>query len=298
MIQLNNVSKQFAEQKVINDVSLTITEGQIFGLLGRNGAGKTTLMKMILGLIKIDSGSIAVFEENVVFGQTPTNRHIGYLPDVPAFYPYMTSMEYLQYCGEIAGLDKKLCKERANYYLELVGLENNNKRIKGFSRGMKQRLGIAQALIHQPKILICDEPTSALDPIGRQEVLSVLQKIKKETTVIFSTHILNDAEKICDNIAILHDGKFVLNGSIQEILQDHQQNQLQITLQNEADYSAFELAFPHAEIKQQQFIIQTSNLLLLQREIHEFCLKNAVIIQSMSIKQASLDDLFLEVTSL
>ena len=152
---------------------------------GKNGAGKTTTMKAILGLLKSDSGEIYVMGEKVHFGQTNTNRFIGYLPDVPEFYSYMTQMEYLSLCGEVCGMDKTDIVTRSKELLELVGLGQEHHRIKGFSRGMKQRLGIAQALLNRPKLLICDEPTSALDPAGRKEILDILLAAKEQTTVLF-----------------------------------------------------------------------------------------------------------------
>lgn len=297
MIKITEVSKKFGNQEVLRNINLTISEGQIFGLLGKNGAGKTTLMKIILGLTKMDHGSIAIFEENVSFGETPTNRHIGYLPDVPSFYPFMTAGEYLRYCGEITGLNKEQRHERAEKYLQLVGLENNKKRISGFSRGMKQRLGIAQALLHQPKILICDEPTSALDPIGRRDILEILQKIKHETTVIFSTHILTDAEKICDEIALIHNGEFVLSGNLKTILNAHQKQLLVVELQSTEDQQKFQARFPQALCNNDQLLLSSSDLIALQKEVFEFSIEQQMIIQSITIKKASLDEIFMEVTA-
>lgn len=297
MIQIENLTKKFGNQIILDNLSLTIKEGQIFGLLGKNGAGKTTLMKIILGLIKKDAGTIQIYNETVVFGQTTTNRDIGYLPDVPAFYPYMTSMEYLLYCGQIAGLSKAVCKERAIYYLQLVGLDNTKKRISGFSRGMKQRLGIAQALIHQPKILLCDEPTSALDPIGRQDILEILLRIKHETTVIFSTHILHDAEKICDEIAILNKGKIIVHERVQNLLNLHQNNELQITLKDPKNNSLFKTQFPYAQNEGSTFVFSTDNHLSLQQEILNFCLSNNILLQSLVMNDSNLEQLFMEVTS-
>lgn len=174
-------------------------------------------MKMILGFLKKDEGSIKVFGEEVSFGQSKTNRFIGYLPDVPEFYGYMTAKEYLNLCGAITGLSKNEIKNKSVELLELVGLRDVNKRISVYSRGMKQRLGIAQALLNSPKLLICDEPTSALDPLGRKEILDIILKIKDSTTVIFSTHILSDVEAICDHVVVLDKGKNVLEGSIDEL---------------------------------------------------------------------------------
>lgn len=210
ILEIRNISKSFGDNKVLDGLSFSVPENSIFGFVGQNGAGKTTTMKMILGLLKADSGSISVCGEKVSFGQTKTNRDIGYLPDVPEFYSYMRPKEYLKLCGEITGLPNEKIKARSEELLTLVGLQGINKKIGGFSRGMKQRLGIAQALLNEPRLLICDEPTSALDPLGRKEILDILQQVKGKTTVIFSTRILSDVERVCDQVAVLHKGKLAL----------------------------------------------------------------------------------------
>lgn len=216
-LEVNAVTKRFGNKEVLRDVSFQVPEHSLFGFIGQNGAGKTTTMKAVLGLLKPDSGEIRVFGEPVTYGNTKTNRMVGYLPDVPEFYGYMTTREYLRLCGEIAGVPGKELKPRIEEILTTVGLEAEKHRIKGFSRGMKQRLGIAQALLHKPKLLICDEPTSALDPLGRKEILDALLAAKKETTVIFSTHILSDVERVCDRAAMLHNGVVTLDGTMEEL---------------------------------------------------------------------------------
>jgi len=217
MLEIRGISKSFGNKEVLKKLSLSVEEGSVYGFVGLNGAGKTTTMKLILGLLRIDEGEILVNGEKVLYGQNKTNEFIGYLPDVPEFYSYMTAYEYLDFCGQIMGMEKSLIKERIKELLDLVGLENEKSRIKAYSRGMKQRLGIAQALINKPKLLICDEPTSALDPIGRREILDILRKSKGETTVLFSTHILSDVEKICDEVAFIHEGRIALSGNIEDI---------------------------------------------------------------------------------
>ena len=217
MLTLSHVAKHFGEKQVLKDVCLHVPEHTVFGFVGQNGAGKTTSMKLILGLLACDSGEIEVNGMPVRYGNTATNRFIGYLPDVPEFYSFMTPREYLRFCGEITGMPTKEIKNRSQELLELVGLAEEERRIKGFSRGMKQRLGIAQALLNRPKLLICDEPTSALDPVGRKELLDILVEAKEQTTVLFSTHILSDVERICDELAFLHDGKIAVQGTMEEV---------------------------------------------------------------------------------
>ena len=217
ILKITSLHKSFGDKKVLCGLDLCVPEHSVFGFVGRNGAGKTTTMKAILGLLKIDEGEIYVAGERVVYGQTPTNRFIGYLPDVPEFYSFMTAREYLTLCGESLNMKKDDITARTEELLTLVGLENENHRIRGFSRGMKQRLGIAQALFARPKLLICDEPTSALDPIGRKEILDLLYSVREQTTVLFSTHILSDVERICTEVALINDGKIAMAGTVDEL---------------------------------------------------------------------------------
>lgn len=235
MLEIRNLTKTFGGRAVVDNVSFRVPENCVFGFIGANGAGKTTTMKMVLGLLEADSGEITVCGEPVRFGATKTNRFVGYLSDVPEFYNYMRPKEYLKLCGEIVGLNKQTIQERGAELLTLVGLADVNKKIGGFSRGMKQRLGMAQALLGAPKLLICDEPTSALDPMGRKEILDILQKIKGKTTVIFSTHILSDVERICDRVAVISDGKIVLEHAVSELKVPHKAKAMTIDFAQEID---------------------------------------------------------------
>ena len=176
-------------------------------------------MKMILGLLKADLGEIVVNGEKVVYGQTATNCYIGYLPDVPEFYSFMTAPEYLRFCGEITGMKKAEKEIRIKELLELVGLKDEKHRIKGFSRGMKQRLGIAQALLNNPDILILDEPTAGLDPKERVRFRNLLSDYAGDKIVILSTHIVSDIEAIADEVLLMKKGRFVLQGTVSELIE-------------------------------------------------------------------------------
>lgn len=235
MLQIEKLEKSFGDKEVLKGLTMTVPEHSVFGFIGKNGAGKTTAMKTVLGLHKADGGEIFVAGEKVVYGQTATNRHIGYLPDVPEFYSFMTAPEYLSFCGEITGMESAELKARSGELLELVGLSSEKHRIKGFSRGMKQRLGIAQALLSRPKLLICDEPTSALDPVGRKEILDILSAVRDETTVLFSTHILSDVERICTDIAFLNNGVADLQGKLSEIKSKYRSEEYLLETENEGD---------------------------------------------------------------
>ncbi|WP_423188451.1 ABC transporter ATP-binding protein [Alkalibacterium sp. f15] len=217
VLEISHLKKAFGKQPVLEDVSFSVEKGSIFGFIGKNGTGKTTTMNIVLGLLKAESGEVKVNGEVVTYGDTKTNRFVGYLPDVPEFYPFLTAREFMQLSLDVSGSENKDGHQKISELLTMVGLEDTNKRISNYSRGMKQRLGIAQALINDPVLLICDEPTSALDPIGRKQLLSVLEKVKEKTTVVFSTHILSDVEAVCDEVAILDRGVIVKQGSLSEL---------------------------------------------------------------------------------
>ena len=237
ILTIKGLKKSFGNKEVLRGLDLSVGENRIFGFVGRNGAGKTTTMKAVLGLLRIDEGEIEVAGERVRFGETPTNKYIGYLPDVPEFYPFMTAREYLRLLGESLEMSKDEIEERSERLLKLVGLANENSKIKGYSRGMKQRLGIAQALIGRPKLIICDEPTSALDPVGRREILDVLLAASEESTVLFSTHILSDVERICTDVAFLEGGRIVKQGTISELRAERMSDEFTISLDSDKDVS-------------------------------------------------------------
>ncbi len=219
VVQIKGVTKRFGDHEVLRDIHLDIPEHTVFGFVGANGSGKTTLMKCMLGLLPLTAGTITIAGELVTFGETKSNQHVGYLPDVPEFYPFYTATQYLELCAVITNMPKKEQRARIVELLELVGLADTTSLISTYSRGMKQRLGIAQALLNRPKLLICDEPTSALDPAGRAQILSILQKAKAETTVFFSTHIVADAEHICDHVAMLHEGNIIFQDKLVNLQQ-------------------------------------------------------------------------------
>ena len=217
VLELKGLSKQFRDIKAVDDLNLELTRGNIFGFLGQNGAGKTTTLRMITNLARPTAGEIVICGQKVVFGSDRTNLSIGYLPDAPQFYDWMNPMEYLVFCGRLQGMNAVDAGSRAKELLNMIGLAGVNQRNKGLSRGMKQRLGIAQALVHNPSLLLMDEPTSALDPLGRREVLEIIRSLAGRHTVLFSTHILSDVERVCDRVGILYHGRLALSGSLQEI---------------------------------------------------------------------------------
>lgn len=259
ILSVKNLKKRYGNKEVLKGLDLTVPENSVFGLVGKNGAGKTTVMKAVLGLLMPDEGEVYVCGRKVSFGQTETNKFIGYLPDVPEFYSFMTSLEYLQFCGRLSGLDERSIKERSSRLLRLVGMNDSTHRIGGFSRGMKQRLGIAQALMNSPKLLICDEPTSALDPIGRKEILDVLYAAKEETTIVFSTHILSDVERICTNVAFMNDGVIALQGEISTVREKFSGNEYVFEMNFDSDADLLAQKFSELEFVNRNTLILREN---------------------------------------
>ncbi len=297
ILKISHVSKSFGNNKVIDDLSFSVPEHSVFGFIGKNGAGKTTTMKMALGLLKMDVGEIFVNGEKVSFGQNHTNRFIGYLPDVPEFYGFMTPLEYLMMCGEITRMPRKQVKEKSAELLSLVGLAGVKKRIRSFSRGMKQRMGIAQALLNSPRLLICDEPTSALDPIGRKEILDILHSVKAHTTVIFSTHILSDVERICDRIAFLHEGRIVRSGTLEEIRGMRREDGIAVEFLKAEDASRFLGQYGDGAQGEGAVVTVYGKEGNAMERIMEVLLQNHISVQRIERLEPTLEDLFLEVAA-
>jgi len=216
-LEVRGLTKQYRETRALDTVDLSVEEGSIFGFLGPNGAGKTTTLRILTGLARPTAGTVRVLGHDVTTAGDEVRAGIGFLPDVPGFYEWMTAEEFLRFAGGLFGIEKRTLDERVGVLLALAGLTDVAQRIGGYSRGMKQRLGVAQALINAPRLLMLDEPTSALDPMGRKDVLDMLASLRGRTTVFFSTHILADVERICDTVAILDHGRVVADAPIDEL---------------------------------------------------------------------------------
>lgn len=296
VLEIRNIQKSFGSKNVLDGVSFSVPENCVFGFVGRNGAGKTTTMRAVLGLLKIDGGEIDVCGERVRYGSTLQSGCIGYLPDVPEFYGYMNATEYLKLCGEITGMDSRTVKSRCSELLELVGLDKEKHRIKGYSRGMKQRLGIAQALINRPKLLICDEPTSALDPVGRMDILDIIKAAKEQTSVVFSTHILSDVERVCSMVAFLEGGKTAFSGSIEEVHALKRDTALELTLAKSEDIPSVTAAFPDSTITEGKILFSKASDKDCS-ELMAFLSAKNIAIMRLERHDADLEDLFMEVIS-
>ena len=294
VLRIENLWKRFGEKRVLCGLDLSVPEHSVFGFVGSNGAGKTTTMKAALGLIKTDAGEIYVAGERVTFGQTATNRHIGYLPDVPEFYSFMTAREYLRLCGESLHMEREEIVQRCEELLSLVGLSGENHRIRGYSRGMKQRLGIAQALLARPRLLICDEPTSALDPMGRKEILDVLHAVRGQTTVLFSTHILSDVERICTEVAFLHNGKIAMQGPVDSLTRLHGKEEFVVEAVDGQGTQQLQRAFGDARLTKEGTLVFTGGEEKMFAVLG-FIKDNRLPVQKIERIGTSLESLFVEV---
>jgi ABC-2 type transport system ATP-binding protein len=220
VIETHNLSKAYKEVQALKDLNLKVQQHSIFGFLGPNGAGKTTTIKLLLGLARPTGGSVTVFGQDSQHDSVSIRRRIGYLAQDPRYYESMTARETLRFTAHffLTG-PKAAIEERIEETLELVGLDDKADRpIKGFSGGERQRLGIAQAQINYPDLLILDEPAASLDPMGRHDVLEVMERLRKYATIFYSTHILDDVQRVSDTVAILNKGQLVAQAPIEELL--------------------------------------------------------------------------------
>jgi ABC-2 type transport system ATP-binding protein len=219
-VHVENLKKNYGAVHALDGLDLDVASGTVFGFLGPNGAGKTTTLRILTGLAHPTSGKAQVAGVDVLRDGHKLARHIGHLPEEPAFYTWMTPREFLDYLGRLYGLSAAERNSRTRELLALVRMEDVSKRrIGGFSRGMRQRLGVAAALIHHPEVLFLDEPASALDPVGRKEVLDLIENLRGQCTVVMSTHILADVERVCDVVGIIAKGKMLVQSPRDELLE-------------------------------------------------------------------------------
>lgn len=216
-IELKSIYKKYEKQEVLKCVSMEFNEG-IYGLLGKNGAGKTTLIGILLGIIKVNSGEVLIDGKDVRFCKKEFLNKIGYLPQYPQFYKDMQVYEFMMYMASVKGLSKKESKEKVDWLIREVNLwEAKKKKVGAMSGGMRQRLGIAQAMLNEPELLILDEPTAGLDPQERIRFRNLISKFAKERTVILVTHIVSDVEYIANEVIVMDDGDIVCKGNIEEL---------------------------------------------------------------------------------
>ncbi|MGP4071699.1 ATP-binding cassette domain-containing protein [Piscibacillus sp. B03] len=296
LLQAHHLTKKYKDHHVIQDVSFTLEHGRCVALLGPNGSGKTTTLRMLAGFIKPTEGEIQFSDESL---SKDFRQHVGYLPQFPVFHEWMTGKEFLVYSGQLAHLSKKEARNRADELLELVNLKEVRKlSISKYSGGMKQRLGIAQALIHSPKLIILDEPASALDPIGRREVLNLMRELKKDATILFSTHILNDAEEVSDEILLLNNGNVIEQGSMHEIESVQNTVTLKLSFSDEPKFIEERLKEIESVFKvhrvQEDFLLTVHDLQTARKQLLEVVHNENWQLTKFEVAKTSLEDLFMK----
>jgi ABC-2 type transport system ATP-binding protein len=297
-IETVGLTKTYGQVRALDGLDLVVEEGSIFGFLGPNGSGKTTTVRLLTGLAHPTTGVVKVLGSRVRAGDA-LGTEMGYLPDVPGFYDWMTGGEFLRFAGSLFGIAKPQLQSRLEMLLDLAGLVDVKTRIGGYSRGMKQRLGIAQALINAPRLLVLDEPTSALDPIGRKEVLEMLASLRGRSTVFFSTHILADVDRVCDTVAILDRGRLVVQAPMQDLKTRYSGHKLVLEVTDGADAFAAEIAaqpWAAAVVRAPNSAIEVtvSDMSVAQREIPALVAARGLGLSRLEGGEVELEDVFVE----
>jgi ABC-2 type transport system ATP-binding protein len=301
-IRCAGLSKSYGKAEALKGLDLAVPAKSIFGLLGPNGAGKSTTMKLLTRQIAPTSGQAWVAGVPITGQTIDVRSQIGYLSEQPAFYSWMTGPEFLNFVGELFGLAPATRRQRVNELLELVDLTRaKRKRISAYSHGMRQRLGIAQALMNQSEVLFLDEPVSALDPLGRKEVLELLASLKGKCTVFFSSHILADVDRICDQVAILHHGHMLVQATTQELKEQYTRPVITIELETDAsilpDLLQQETYVQKIEIKEAQASILVSDLAIAKQRLPELLVQAHLPLLRYEVALPTLEDVFVQLVN-
>jgi ABC-2 type transport system ATP-binding protein len=303
IIEINNLTKDYEtgfwrkkKVRALDDLTLSVEGGQIFGFLGGNGAGKTTTIKILMSLLFATSGSARILGRDI--SDVKMHQSIGYCPENPYFYDYLTAFELMNYFGEILGIPGPKRKEKTAELLTKVGLAEKdwNKQLRKFSKGMLQRVGLAQSLINEPKIVFLDEPMSGLDPMGRREIRDLIAGLRENgTTVFMSTHILSDVEALCDQVAILRSGKLAATGKLDDLLaRDGEDMSFEINASGLSGESVNSLG--RVTEKASGLSIEVSSEKEIDAAIHAIRAAGGKLLSVQPVKQ-SLEELFVEKTT-
>ncbi len=303
-ISIDHVSKSYGSQKAVDNISFTVKTGEILGFLGPNGAGKTTTMKMITNYLEIDAGNITIGGQSVQAGTM--NNHIGYLPEHNPLYLEMPIMDYLAFCAALQKVPKSNIEDRVRAMIRKCGLDvEKHKKIGELSKGYRQRVGLAQAMIHDPEILILDEPTTGLDPNQIVEIRDLIRDLGKEKTVILSTHILPEVEATCDRILIIDKGKIVADGTAATLRKQAQGQQLlRVRIEDAPLNLAYEAIKSLPTVALVDVLQEDSCLLeihshpnvLSNREVFRLCVQRGWVLAEMTSMETKLEDIFRDLT--
>lgn len=297
VLEIKNVSKYFGKNKIIDNVTLNVQEGEIFGFLGPNGAGKTTTIKMALGLLSIDEGDIIINGNNIKKHFEKAMESIGGIVENPDMYNYMTGRDNLKLYARI----RNVKKERIDEVIKLVDMEKAaDQKVGKYSLGMKQRMGLALTLLHSPKVLILDEPTNGLDPVGIKSLRDILKKIAKEekTAIFVSSHIIAEMQAMCDKIAMIKNGKIIKISDIDTLLKHSEDDKVECVVKVKQLEKAFELI--KEELKEE--VKKDDNQIIFNinkneiSKITKLLVSNDVDVESISQKETTLEDIFFDTT--
>ncbi|RYG03875.1 MAG: gliding motility-associated ABC transporter ATP-binding subunit GldA [Chitinophagaceae bacterium] len=298
-IEVNNLSKMYGQQKAVDAISFRVDKGEIVGFLGPNGAGKSTTMKIITGFLTQDTGEAVVCGINVKEQPLETKRRIGYLPEANPLYFEMYVREYLDFIADIHAVTNK--KQRIGEVIQMVGLTvESKKKIGQLSKGYKQRVGLAAALIHDPEVLILDEPTTGLDPNQIIEIREVIRSLGKQKTVLFSSHILQEVEAVCDRVVIINQGKLVANDTIAALRGNMDQSRyIKVSFQEKVPLELIKKLSGVVRINpidDHNWELQTTAPEALRKQLMELSLQENLNIVSLQSGEQSLEELFRELT--
>jgi ABC-2 type transport system ATP-binding protein len=302
-VRTEELHKVFGEFTALNGLNLSVEEGTIFGFLGPNGAGKTTTIRILTGLAHATSGKAWVMGNEVTANGHEVARQIGFLPEEPAFYKWMTPGEFLDYVGRVFGLSAAERSARTQELITVAGLEESAKRrIGGFSRGMRQRLALAQAVINRPKVLFLDEPASALDPLGRKEVLDFIEQLRGQCTVFMSTHILADVERVCDTVGIINRGRLVTEAPREELLAQYAVPALEVEIDeiSEATITQWTQILQRESwvkaISRQELVVRVivNDIETAKKELLQSATQAGLMLNKYEVVKPSLEDVFLQ----
>ncbi|AYF43169.1 ABC transporter, ATP-binding protein [Halobacteriovorax sp. BALOs_7] len=271
MLQCTNISKSFKrdfwakEFIALRSINFELSQGKIVGFLGANGAGKTTLIKIILGFIRPDSGSINILNKDWL--DESVHAQIGYMPERPFYYQNLTGLEFLEYCGKLQNINKNDLEKSIDKWTTKFRIKFAlDRQIKGYSKGMLQRLGFASVLLHNPKLIILDEPLSGLDPVGRKEFKDVIREVNKDgVSVFFSSHIVSDVEEVCDDVVVLEDGVIVYNGPIKKLVEENTSNEFIIKYYNEDNLESLVVSSTDKDKKMYELLKQGMKIERIER---------------------------------
>jgi len=300
MIQVTNLSKSFANTKAVDDINFEIKKGEIFGLLGPNGAGKSTILNMMSTILKIDSGAISIDGLDVKPNSKESKQLIGVVPQEISLYEELSAYENLLFWGNLYGIPSKELKERINSTLELIGLSDRKKDlIKTYSGGMKRRINIAAALLHDPKILLMDEPTVGIDPQSRNRIFEVVETLNKQgMTIVYTTHYMEEVERLCNRIAIIDSGKIIAQGTqseLQELVNVKENVQLEFDFLSEDQVASLRKSLSYPMIQKEKTLIIESTIKELSGIIAA-CNQLGLMINDIQLQKVNLETIFLSLT--